>query len=41
MDYEFILDITGQVVARFSMEHEAVGHWLNEEVKEILHCLMK
>jgi len=26
MDYEFLLDITGQVMVRFSMEHEAVGH---------------
>ncbi|GKX56311.1 UPF0231 protein [Leminorella grimontii] len=33
MDYEFTLDITGQVVARFSMDHEAIGHWLNEEAK--------
>ncbi|AKH89935.1 protein YacL [Edwardsiella tarda] len=33
MDYEFRHDIGGQVVAVFSMGHEAVGHWLNEEVK--------
>lgn len=32
MDYEFRHDIGGQVVAVFSMGHEAVGHWLNEEV---------
>ncbi|WKV49743.1 MULTISPECIES: protein YacL [Dickeya] len=33
MDYEFLRDVTGQVVVRMSMGHEAVGHWLNEEVK--------
>ncbi|MDR0806764.1 MAG: protein YacL [Enterobacteriaceae bacterium] len=39
MDYEFRLDVTGQVVARLSMGHEAVGHWLNEEVKGNLNLL--
>ncbi|WP_410016390.1 YacL family protein [Sodalis sp. RH24] len=33
MDYAFQRDITGQVRVTFSMGHEAVGHWLNEEVK--------
>ncbi|NKI75232.1 UPF0231 family protein [Dickeya sp. CFBP 2040] len=33
MDYEFLRDVTGQVIVRMSMGHEAVGHWLNEEVK--------
>lgn len=33
MDYEFLRDITGQVRVTFSMGHEAIGHWLNEEVK--------
>ncbi|WP_031518519.1 protein YacL [Siccibacter colletis] len=33
MDYEFLRDITGVVKVRMSMGHEAVGHWLNEEVK--------
>ncbi|WP_192457962.1 protein YacL [Musicola keenii] len=33
MDYEFLRDVTGQVMVRMSMGHEAVGHWLNEEVK--------
>ncbi len=33
MDYEFLREITGQVKVTFSMGHEAIGHWLNEEVK--------
>ncbi len=33
MDYTFFQDITGQISAKFSMDHEAVGYWLNEEVK--------
>ncbi|VEA67667.1 Uncharacterised protein family (UPF0231) [Serratia plymuthica] len=33
MDYEFLRDVTGQVVVRFSMGHEAIGHWINEELK--------
>lgn len=33
MDYEFKRSIDGQVQAQFSMGHEAVGYWLNEEVK--------
>lgn len=32
MDYEFFRNITGQVRAKFSMGHEAIGYWLNEEV---------
>ncbi|MGC6388252.1 protein YacL [Ewingella sp. S1.OA.A_B6] len=33
MDYDFLRDITGEVKVRFSMGHEVVGHWINEEVK--------
>lgn len=33
MEYEFLRDITGRVKVRMSMDHEAVGHWFNEEVK--------
>lgn len=33
MDYEFLRDATGQVLVKFSMGHEAIGHWLNDEVK--------
>ncbi|CAJ0999327.1 hypothetical protein SODG_007227 [Sodalis praecaptivus] len=33
MDYEFLRDATGQVIVKFSMGHEAIGHWLNDEVK--------
>ncbi|TCV99179.1 YacL family protein [Biostraticola tofi] len=33
MDYEFLRDITGQVMVTFSMGHEAIGHWINEELK--------
>lgn len=32
MDYEFLRDVTGQVIVRFSMGHEAMGHWINEEL---------
>nr|WP_113864950.1 protein YacL [Brenneria salicis]NMN90626.1 hypothetical protein [Brenneria salicis ATCC 15712 = DSM 30166]RBP66880.1 hypothetical protein DES54_10289 [Brenneria salicis ATCC 15712 = DSM 30166]RLM32140.1 hypothetical protein BHG07_01835 [Brenneria salicis ATCC 15712 = DSM 30166] len=39
MDYEFLRDVTGQVMVRMSMGHEAVGHWLNEEVKGRLDVL--
>lgn len=39
MDYEFLRDVTGQVLVRMSMGHEAVGHWLNEEVKGQLAIL--
>ncbi|WP_446470735.1 YacL family protein [Xenorhabdus stockiae] len=41
MEYEFMQDVTGQVTARFSMDHEAIGHWLNEEVKDDLSILDK
>lgn len=34
MDYEFLRDITGVVKVRMSMDHEAIGHWFNEEVKD-------
>ncbi|KLN97608.1 YacL family protein [Moellerella wisconsensis] len=33
MDYEFFQDLTGVISAKFSMDHEAIGYWLNEEVK--------
>ncbi len=39
MDYQFFQDITGKVSAKFSMDHEAVGYWLNEEVKGDLGLL--
>lgn len=32
MDYQFSHTITGQIHAKFSMGHEAIGYWLNEEV---------
>lgn len=41
MDYEFRHDIAGQVSAVFSMGHEAIGHWLNEEVKGDLALLTR
>ncbi|MDC9596677.1 YacL family protein [Xenorhabdus anantnagensis] len=41
MEYEFMQDITGQVTTSFSMDHEAIGHWLNEEVKDDLSILDK
>ncbi|EQC00949.1 YacL family protein [Photorhabdus temperata] len=41
MDYEFLLGVTGQVTSRFSMDHEAIGQWLNEEVKGDLTVLDK
>ncbi|WP_114192747.1 protein YacL [Edaphovirga cremea] len=41
MDYEFLRDVTGQVQVRFSMGHEVVGHWFNEEVKGDMHLLAK
>lgn len=41
MEYEFMQDITGQVTTSFSMDHEAIGHWLNEEVKGDLRVLDK
>ncbi|WP_437613458.1 protein YacL [Erwinia sp. V71] len=39
MEYEFLRDVTGVVKVRMSMDHEAVGHWFNEEVKENLALL--
>ncbi|AWH88054.1 YacL family protein [Limnobaculum parvum] len=39
MDYELRIDVTGQVFASFSMGHEAIGHWLNEEVEGNLALL--
>ncbi|WP_272690141.1 YacL family protein [Providencia sp. PROV152] len=39
MEYQFFQDITGEISAKFSMDHEAIGHWLNEEVKGDLSLL--
>lgn len=39
MDYEFLRDTTGQVIVKFSMGHEAIGHWLNDEVKDDMALL--
>ncbi|MTH45137.1 protein YacL [Intestinirhabdus alba] len=39
MDYEFLRDVTGRVLVRMSMGHEATGHWFNEEVKTNLALL--
>lgn len=39
MEYEFLRDITGKVKVRMTMDHEAVGHWFNEEVDETLALL--
>ncbi len=39
MDYQFFQDITGAISAKFSMDHEAIGYWLNEEVKNNLSLL--
>ena len=36
MDYTFYRDIVGQVRAKFSMGHEVIGHWLNEEISSNL-----
>lgn len=33
MEYQFFQDITGEISAKFSMDYEAVGYWLNEEIK--------
>ncbi|MDC9623033.1 YacL family protein [Xenorhabdus sp. XENO-7] len=41
MEYEFTQDIAGHVTTYFSMDHEAIGHWLNEEVKGDLSVLDK
>ncbi|CAM3863841.1 YacL family protein [Xenorhabdus thuongxuanensis] len=41
MEYEFMQDVTGQITTSFSMDHEAIGHWLNEEVKGDLCVLDK
>jgi uncharacterized protein YacL (UPF0231 family) len=34
MDYEFQRDILGRFEASFSMEHEAFGNWLTQEVSD-------
>lgn len=39
MEYEFLRDLTGKVKVRMTMDHEAVGHWFNEEVDENLTVL--
>lgn len=35
MDYEFQRDLTGGILARFSMDHEAIGYWLMMRSKVI------
>lgn len=32
MEYEFLRDITGEVQVCLSMDHEAIGYWLNVEI---------
>ncbi|NOQ80117.1 MAG: hypothetical protein GQ546_12045 [Gammaproteobacteria bacterium] len=32
MDFKFRKNIDGQPTAKFSMEHEAIGRWLTEEI---------
>ena len=32
MDYQFKRDLLGQHTAKFSMGHEAFGHWLTDEI---------
>lgn len=32
MDYEFLRDVTSQVIVRFSMGHKTIAHWINEEL---------
>ncbi len=39
MEYEFIRDFTGLVQARFSMGHEAMGAWLQEEISSRVSIL--
>lgn len=36
MDYEFIAEPDGSLKAYLSMGHEALGHWLNDELGEDL-----
>lgn len=33
MDYQFKTDVTGEPMADFEMGHEALGHWLTDELK--------
>lgn len=39
MEYQFVHDVTGNVIVRMSMDHEAVGHWFNDEVRGDLAVL--
>ena len=39
MEYQFVHDVTGNVIVRMSMDHEAVGHWFNDEVRGDLALL--
>ncbi len=34
MEYQFVKDIDGRVRVRMSMDHEVIGQWFNEEVRE-------
>ncbi len=36
MDYEFQRDLTGGILARFSMDHEAIGYWLNDVRSKVI-----
>ena len=33
MDYQFYHSLEGIPIAQFSMGHEVIGYWLNEEIK--------
>lgn len=33
MEYQFVRDLEGNIVVNMSMDHEAVGHWFNEEIR--------
>lgn len=36
MDYEFNQDSFGEITAKFSMGHEAIGYWLYDEINDDL-----
>ena len=41
MDFVFRKNIDGQPTAKFSMEHEAIGRWLTEEISNNKSKIMK
>ena len=41
MDYEFIREPDGRLKAYLSMGHEAVGHWLNDEMGSQLSLMQE